>query len=179
MKLSDIMPRLDALPTRTSVALVDLQAPHFVARPPGGGWSIAQVFEHLCVTNSAYLDHTIPDGIKRASQSRRGPRHWRPSLIGGLLIASIREGSSRRLPAPAPFQVGDTVRPQVVQAFLASLPSLKAYLRALEGVDQRTSVASPIARWVRMNVGDACVILVEHAHRHLAQVERIRRALEG
>ena len=179
MKLSEIIPRLETLPARTRSALVDLPALQFVRLPPRGGWSIAQVFEHLCMTNSAYLDHTIPDAVERAKQSRHGARQWRTSLVGGLLIASMRESSSRRLPAPGPLRVGDAVRPDVVQVFLARLPELEGHIHALEGVDQRISIASPIARWVHMNVGDACVILVEHAHRHLAQVERIRREVEG
>lgn len=177
--LADIRARLEAIPTRTRAALVNLPAQQFHARPPEGGWSIAQVFEHLCVTNAAYLDRTIPEGIERAKRSRHGARAWRPSLIGGLLIGSMRESSSRRLPAPGSLQVGDAVRDDVVEVFLAGLPRLEASLRLLEGADQRTSVASPIAGWVRMNVGDACVILVEHAHRHLGQVERIRRAVGG
>lgn len=175
--LSDILPRLEAIPTRTRAAVVNLPARHFDTRPPEGGWSIAQGFEHLCIANAAYLERTIPEGIERARRSRHGARAWRPSLVGGLLIRSMRESSSRRLPAPGPLRVGDVVRPDVVEVFLAALPQVEASIRSLEGLDQRTRVASPIAGWVHMNVGDACVLLVEHAHRHLAQVERTRRAI--
>ena len=97
----------------------------------------------------------------------------RQQVAGGLRPICIHRGTTQSS-GHTRAGLGD-----VVQAFLTSLPGLEGSIRALEGVDQRASIASPIARWVRMNVGDACVILVEHAHRHLAQAERIRRAVGG
>jgi hypothetical protein len=96
-----------------------------------------------------------------------------------LLLASMREGNGRRLPAPAPWRVGPVVRPDVVEVFLAGMADLEARFTELEGHDWRAGVHSPLSPLLRMNVGDACAVMVEHAHRHLAQAERTRRAVGG
>ena len=71
------------------------------------------------------------------------------------------------------------VLPHEYHEYSPGLTQLEASIRRLEGLAPRTTVASSIAGWVGMNEGDACVILVEHAHRHLPQVERTRRAVGG
>lgn len=179
MDFAQVLPRLQAVTPRTRTALEGLPPAQFTAAPAAGGWSIAQIFEHLCLNSDLYLDRTLPEGIARAKASRHGARDWRPSWIGGFLIRAMLETSTRKVPAPARFQVGPSVRPNVVEDFLAGIARLETSLRALEGADLRTGIASPISPLLRMNVGDACMLLTEHAHRHLAQVERTRRALGG
>lgn len=179
MEFTQAISRLHAIAPRTRAALVNLSAAQFTARPPDGGWSIAQVFEHLCITNSIYLGRMLPEGIERAKRSKHGPRAWRPSLVGGLLLAVVRESNALRLPAPGPFRVGSAVRPDVVEEFLEGVPRLEGFIHDLEGHDLLTGITMAISPLVRVNVGDACVILVEHAHRHLAQVERTRRAISS
>lgn len=179
LTIETVRARLIEIPGRTRAAVAGLSAERFSALPPDGGWSVAQVFEHLCVANAPYLERTIPEGVARARASRHGARAWRPSLLGGLLLASMREGNRRRLPAPAQWRVGETVRPGVVEAFLSGMADLEVHLAALEGHDWRAGVHSPLSPLLRMNVGDACAVLVEHAHRHLAQAERTRRAVGG
>lgn len=171
--------RMAEIEPRTQRALAGLSATHFTTVPPDAGWSVAQVFEHLCVANADYLEHTLPEGVAKARQSRHGTRDWKPSLLGGLLIASMRETSRTRLPSPKPWRVGRAVRTEVVKGFLAGIAQLREHVRELDGSDLRVGVASPLSPLLRMNIGDACVILVEHTHRHLAQVERTRRAVGG
>ena len=171
--------RLTEIEPRTQRALSNLSVSHFTAFPPDGGWSVAQVFEHLCIANGDYLKRTLPEGVAQARQSRHGIRDWRPSLLGGLLIASMRETSLTRLPSPKPWRVGQAVRAEVVEVFLSGIAQLRDHVRALEGSDLWVGVSSPLSPLLRMNIGDACVILVEHTHRHLAQVERTRRSVGG
>ena len=160
-------------------AIANLSETHFRATPPTGGWSVAQVFEHLCLSGDAYVDRAIPEALERARSRGSAGRPYRTSLVGGLLIGAMRESNRHRLPSPKPWRAGPQVRPEVVQHFLAGVERLGPLLDDAERTDPCTSIASPASALLRMHLGDAFVILAEHAHRHLAQVERTRRAVGG
>ena len=68
--------------------------------------------------------------------------------------------------------------PSTVPALLAAIAATDARLRAAAGLDWRAvRLSSPVSRFIRLNLGDAFVILVVHAQRHLGQITRIRDAL--
>lgn len=176
--LTAVRSGLDRLPSRADAALADLAPAHFTAPPPGGGWSIGQVFEHLCVADASYLDQALPAALIRA-RARPAPRRpWRPSLLGGWLCRMLQRPDNR-LPAPKPYRVGPVVRADVVTEWRRGLDRLRQLVQQAEGLDLRTPLRSPVAWWLRMNLGDALLLPVVHAERHLGQVERIRRALGG
>jgi hypothetical protein len=143
------------------------------ATPPGGGWSVAQVFEHLARGNEAYLA-TIEAALPAAT--RRGPgRAYRASLLGGLMLRTIAEGTPLRLPT-TPAMRPLVVRDGIVDAFLGTLARTTELAREADGADLRTRIWSPIAP-LPLNLGDAFAIVVTHAERHLGQAERVRAAL--
>ena len=172
--LAALAGRLAALEPRTRAAVAGLAAGPLAATPPGRGWSVGQVFEHLCRGNEAYL---VPMAAAVAAARRRGgaPRPHRPSFFGGLLLKAIAESNPRRLPT-TPRMTPLAVREDVVEAFLGTLARIDALAREADGADLRTGMWSPLGP-IRLNLGDAFAILVAHAERHLGQAERTRRAL--
>jgi len=174
--LAQLAGELERIEPRTRVAVTGLLAAKFVEVPPDGGWSVAQVFEHLCIANRSYLDGPLPPAVREAERRGRWTGEWRPSLIGGWLTRSLVEGA-RPMPAPRAYRAGPAPRANVVDEFLASVRSLAELMRRADGHDLRVGMASPVSPLVRMNLGDAFRILVVHSHRHLAQVERTRRAV--
>jgi hypothetical protein len=174
--LSQLLTELERIEPRTRVVVAGLPEAKFRESRPDGGWSIAQVFEHLCRTNLAYLDGPLPAAIERARA--RGPveRPWRPSLIGGWLTGMLVEGG-KPVPSPRLFRVEGPVRPQVVDEFLATVRRTRERMFEADGLDLRVGLVSPASPLFHMNLGDTFRILVVHSHRHLAQAERTRRAV--
>jgi hypothetical protein len=172
--LAALAPRLAALAGRTRAAVAGLSAADLARTPPAGGWSVAQVFEHLCRGNEAYF---VPMAAAIASARRRGrpPRPHRSSIAGGLLLAAIAETNPRRLPT-TPKMTPLAVRDGVVEAFAATLARIESLAREADGADLRERMWSPLGP-LPLNLGDAFAILVTHAERHLAQAERARRAI--
>jgi hypothetical protein len=158
------------------VAVTGLPEAKFREVPPDGGWSVAQVFEHLCLVNASYLDGPLGPALARARARGPSARTWRPSLIGGWLAGALIEGA-KPLPSPKLFRAGPTPRDQVVDAFLAGVERTRTLMHEADGLDLRVGFASPVSPLIRLNLGDAFRILVVHAHRHLAQAERTRRAV--
>lgn len=136
-----------------------------------GGWSLHAVLEHMALTNDAYLER-----MRALVQQRPRTRHtvprWRPTVVGKWLARSLE----MRLPLPAPRRVqpGPAARPEVLTAVLASHQNLVSLMTSVADADWTAErMVSPLNALVRMNFGDACVIMLRHSERHAAQIERL------
>ncbi len=145
-------------------------------RPPDGGWSIAQVVEHLIITDESYM--AVFERVLAQPPKVRGIAPWRPSLIGGLLTRSQMPDSKKKLTTPAQWRPGPQPRADVVEAYIKVRERLLDLLARADGYDlRRTKLSSPAAKLIRINLGDAFMTLIVHAQRHLRQIERIKRAM--
>ena len=174
--LDQLLPELDRIEPRTRVAVTGLPEAKFREVPPDGGWSVAQVFEHLCLSNLAYLDGPLAPAVEQARARGPAARPWRPSMLGGWLSSTL-DAPGNRLPTVPRFRVGPAVRDAVVDVFLASIARARTLVLEAERFDLFVGLASPASPLIRLNLGDALRILVVHSHRHLAQAERTRRAV--
>jgi len=174
--LAQLLVELDRVEPRTRVAVSGLPESKFRETPPDGGWSIAQVFEHLCVANLSYLDGPLPAAIAKAKARGRPDKPWKPGFTGGFLTRMLVEGT-RPVVTPRLYRVGPTPRAGVVDEFLRTIERTRAMMLDVDGFDLRVGLASPVTPLIRPNLGDAFRIVVVHAHRHLGQVERTRRAV--
>jgi hypothetical protein len=147
-------------------------------RPPDGGWSIAEVLEHLIVSADSYLQP-----LGRLIQDKRGAAvdanaTWKPSLMGGLLAQSLR--NPRKLPTAKAYKPGPSPRARVLDEFIQRQEAVGRLIAEAGGMDwQRISMRSPVMPLLRMNVGDALTILVVHAERHAGQIERVKAKTLG
>ena len=174
--LGQLVSELDRIEPRTRVAVTGLHEAKFREAPPDGGWSVAQVFEHLCLANRSYLDGPLPAAVARSIARGRSDREWKPSWLGGWLAQSLMEGT-KPVPTPRLYRVTGELRGDVVDEFLASVRLTRELMQQADGHDLRVMFASPVSSLIRLNVGDAFRVIVVHCHRHLAQAERTRRAV--
>jgi hypothetical protein len=174
--LAQLVTELDRIEPRTRVAVTGLHEAKFREPPPDGGWSVAQVFEHLCRSNGSYLDGPLPNAVAKSVERGESERPWKPSFVGGWLTQSLMEGA-RPQPSPRLYRVGPDVRANAVDEFLAGVRRLRELMRQADGHDLRVMFSSPVSPLFRVNVGDAFRVLVVHSHRHLGQAERTRRAV--
>ncbi len=172
--LAALAPRLAALGPRTEAVLAGLSPAQLAQAPPGGGWSVAQVLEHLCRGNEAYFG-AMERTIAAARRRGRPARPHRHSFFGRLLLGAIAESNPRRLPT-TPKMTPLAVRADVADAFVATLGRIESLAREADGAGLGERLWSPIAP-IPLNLGDAFEILVAHAERHLGQAERARRAI--
>jgi hypothetical protein len=143
--------------------------------PPGGGWSVAQVLEHLVVADGIYLDH-MRRVLGRARAARAGGAAWKPSFLGARLVGALRpERRAKRVPAPKMFRPGPEARPNVLDAFLASQREALALVDRAAGLDlARVRTHSPVSRLIRINLGDCFAIVAVHGQRHIEQMREVR-----
>lgn len=167
-----------AVIARIRNSVMDVPAHALTRRPPDGGWSIAEVLEHLIVSADSYLTRMRP--LIHASGTTVDPNAmWKPSLMGGLLTASLR--SPRKMAAPRKYKPGPAPRPRVLEEFLKRQEDVGRLVTDAGTTDwRRVRMRSPILPIISMNLGDALTVLVVHAERHAAQIERVKaRTLGG
>ncbi|MBK8648020.1 MAG: DinB family protein [Gemmatimonadetes bacterium] len=150
-----------------------LPAQHRVVRPPAGGWSIDEILEHLCLANADYLP--LMERALDTAVPARGRSRWRAT--GGWLLVRAME-SSRRAAAPAAIVPEVAPRHHVLDELLSSLARLHSVITRADGFEwRRVHLVSPYARWLRLNLGDAALVVVRHTERHARQMARVAAAV--
>jgi len=151
-----------------------LPAQHRVVRPPAGGWSIDEILEHLCLANADYLP--LMERALDAAAPAPGRSGWRPTWGGWLLVRAME--SSRRTAAPAAIVPEVAPRHHVLDEMLSSLARLQSVITGADGFEwRRVHLVSPYARWLRLNLGDAALVVVRHSERHARQLARVAAAV--
>lgn len=164
---------LDCVSMDAVAVAKDLDAQQLAWQPPGGGWGVGQLLEHLVVSHDSYLNILRPRIYDRKTpHTENGTAFWEPSLAGWLLVAGLR--SKRKLPTAKIWQVA-AAREAVLDAFINRQQQLTTFLRAASALDwTKVRFSSPVSRLVRLNLGDAFMCLTVHAQRHIKQMERVR-----
>lgn len=178
MKQEDLRSRLlvelDCVTLDAKTVAGDLTPAQLAWHPPGGGWGVGQVLEHLVVVNDSYLSRMRPLIYARdAAHGEDGKAAWEPSVAGWILVGVLR--SPRKFPTAHIWKVGPEARPDVLAAFRNRQQIIITFLRAAAALDwTRVRLSSPANRLVRLNLGDAFMALTVHAQRHIKQMERVR-----
>jgi len=104
----ELIAALNAVSDRATEIDETLDAAAVDWQPAPDAWSVAQVFEHLCVANDSYIKVIRPLVERAGGDTARGgsSAEWRPSLIGRVLAQSMT--SPRKLPAPKRWRPAPT-----------------------------------------------------------------------
>lgn len=166
--------RMCAVEPRLRAAILGLSPTQLAWKPPDGGWSIAQVLEHLCVSDEA----SFPSW-ERVIRAPNAPRKtsddppWSPRLGGKFVVAGLL--SPRKTKSPRKFRVGPNVRPNVADCLFDYIGRVLRLIDDSAGLEWRKvkfgSAALPI---IRYNLGDTWLVEAVHLERHAGQIERVR-----
>ena len=82
--------------------------------------------------------------------------------------------STRKTPSPQIFRPAEP-RANVVEEYIKVREDLLLLMESAGGIDlRRNKLTSPVSKLIRINLGDAFLILVVHTQRHLHQIARVR-----
>jgi hypothetical protein len=167
-RLAEVSAFLDACRADVYAAIAGASDPRMEQRPADGGWSAAQVVQHLALAESktsqylvACLDKAIAAGLPREQD-------------GTSVLATVdpRVVSSERLTAPeivtpAPAVAAATA----VTALHASHDAIRATLHTADGW-ALTEVPTRHPLLGRMNMYQSLVFIGYHDRRHVPQIQR-------
>jgi hypothetical protein len=140
------------------------------------GWRIAECLAHL----NSYSDFYIPRITKAIDNAPPANEdcNFQHSVLGRYFIRSMDPDLSKKkfkamkkhLPAPVADPHNEVAR------FIAHLENLLALSRqARHKKLRKTSVATSIASWLKINAGDALAFLIVHNKRHLKQARQLAK----
>jgi hypothetical protein len=141
-------------------------------------WSVAQCLDHLALTTNAVLP-AISKAIARAPRLTTN-RALRTGALTRLLLRNLEPPYRVRLNVHSSFVPRQHDFNSAWDAFAGSQAQLTKTLRTAIGlaIDEVT-VESPVYARLSYNVYGALRMLAAHERRHLWQIERILKTLDG
>ncbi|MFN2563471.1 MAG: DinB family protein [Gemmatimonadaceae bacterium] len=173
-RLAEIVRYTDDRRADLEAAALRLPYERWSERPAPESWSVAQVFDHLHVSESRTAA-LLAKRIARAKEAGLGPERSEESLLHSLDWFPVVDGPKRQAPdftAPRP----DARAPEVHDALRASRADLHAALREGDGLALGDVTATHPALGV-INVYQWVLFIGQHEARHTRQVADIVQRL--
>lgn len=138
-----------------------------------GGWSIAQCLEHL----NTYGNYYLPLFEKGLSESPDRPEanYIKSSWLGQKAIDSMNPetGKQKFKALKNHIPVPDLDAHAVIAEFISQQERLLQIIRLAKSKDlQQIKIAISIAKFLKLNLGDALQFLIVHNERHIQQAHR-------
>jgi hypothetical protein len=148
-------------------------------RPPKGGWSIAECFEHLNLTTQAFMPQWRDLFASARAQGLTGDGPYKTELWGKLLTWMLEPPAKFRMPTTPPFNPLSTPpADRVLSTFLACQNEMVAIISEARGLAlDRIKVRSPFDKKMQYSVWSSFRIGAAHHRRHLWQAERVADAI--
>ncbi len=173
-RLDEILRYVDARRVALEEAALVLPYDEWTQRPGEDSWSVAQVFDHLYLSESS-VARLLAKRIVRAKEAGLGPERSTESLMHSLEFFPVVSGPRRQAPEITVPRV-DARAPEVHDALRGSRADLHAALRDGDGLALGEVTATHPALGV-INVYQWVLFIGQHEVRHTRQVEEIVRRL--
>ncbi len=162
---------LSAVDTRLTRATSSVAPAMRDQRRADGGWSVNEILEHIALANDAYLP-PLRRLVAEMTASPRPPEPWQGKLFAGWLAKSLT--MTLKLPAPKSIVPGPVPRVNVLQAVTTTHDDIRTMMHRCSQMDWTAGhMVSPLAALLKLNFGDACVVVLRHSERHADQLERL------
>jgi hypothetical protein len=153
----------------------------FNRRPPAGGWSAAQCFDHLNVTARLYLP-IFAEAIEDArARGLTGAPDTGLTWFGRFVAWSQEPPVRFRMSTYSELEPDTDLDPAAVLEELEALhEELIVRINESGSLDRkRIRIASALSPRIRLSLGDWFQFLNAHARRHFWQAERVLEQVRG
>ena len=167
------------LKTTISVDFGGLKEDQLNRKPSPDKWSIGECIDHLVVSHEQYLNKIRKTNIENPP-SGKGLISYKHSLFGKLLINAVAPETTRKVKTFKVFKPNHKlINVGVVDNYYRSLDELIDIAGKFEGYDlNKIRISSPISSFIRLNLGDAFMIHLNHDRRHINQANNVLKKLE-
>jgi uncharacterized damage-inducible protein DinB len=173
-RLAEIVRYVDERRAELESAAMRLPYERWSERPAPDAWSVAQVFDHLHLSESGTA-RLLAKRIARAKEAGLGPERSEETLMSSLDFFPVRDGPNRQAPEIV-VPRADARAPEVHDALRRSRADLHAAIREGDGLALEEVTATHPALGV-INVYQWLLFIGQHEARHTRQVAEIVRRL--
>ena len=150
-------------------------------RPSQTSWSVAEILDHLAVSNRAYLTSMRDPATRGREQGRlrRGPA--KPGVFGSFFVRLIEPPVRMRVQAPP------SIRPRMALSLANALAHFcdqqnqaRAFLHTYGDLDLAgLQYPNPFIPGINQSLSTGLHVITAHERRHLWQAGRVRRSAEA
>jgi len=144
-------------------------------KPSESGWSIAQVIEHIIVTNRSYFP--IFDQVKKNTFKTPwiGKIPWIPELTGRMILSYVQPDRKKRSKTTGLWEPSRSqIKGDLLDRFKHHQQELLRWIRILsEYTDRDLVIHSPASKMIVYPLYMAIEIIVTHEERHLNQAREV------
>jgi len=140
-------------------------------KPMNDSWSIAQVLDHIIVSNRCYFE-----SLKKAALDKYKPSLWErvnpfTKYTGQNLITNLGEKMQKKYVSPMLYRPRKGMIDQdIIDNFRKMQDELCSLVSPLQNHEYRKRViTSPVANLITIKVNDAIELILGHEKRHLKQ----------
>lgn len=144
-------------------------------RPDNKSWSIAQIINHLIITNESY--YSVIEAIRKGSYKIpvTGRVGFLVNFFGKLVLKTVQPDTVKKVKT---FNIWEPPSSEIPDDILDKFKNHQSDLiRVISGCDDllesRTIISSPVNRNMVYKLETAFDILVAHERRHYNQAERL------
>jgi DinB superfamily len=169
-RLAEIVRYVDDRRVDLESAAMRLPYERWMERPSSESWSVAQVFDHLHLSESG-IARLLGKRIARAKEAGLGPEESNGSVMRALDFFPVVDGPKRQAPEIV-VPRAEAHAPDVHEALRRSRADLHAALREGDGLALGEVTATHPALGV-INLYQWVLFVGQHEARHTRQVEQI------
>ena len=173
-RLAEIVRYVDERRADLEMAASKLPYERWAARPSSNSWSVAEVFDHLHLSESG-IARLLAKRIARAKEAGLGPETSTESAMNALDFFPVVDGPKRQAPEIV-VPRAEARAPGVHEALRRSRADLHAALQDGDGLALGEVTATHPALGV-INLYQWILFVGQHEARHTRQVEQIVRDL--
>jgi hypothetical protein len=135
-------------------------------------WSVGQCLNHLLKANRSYSQVIEQKLTSAPSIENQKPINY--GLVGRYFINMMAPSPSFKIPAPPAIRPQTSqVDPGIIERFLKQQDDIENLGEQASAHDLSVKVSSPFFRLLRLQLGEAFVVMIQHDHRHLNQAKRV------
>jgi len=173
--MENLLPKIDELLEGSTTDIVMLSTAQLHWSSAVGVWSVAQCVGHVVMPLELYFEKMGPL-LKQRERFQHPDTPYKASMFGRFLIKFVDPESTRKVKAPKMFVPRDSHPADRRQRFIDHHLQLKEYITSSQGCNlTRMRFPSPVSSLLRLNQGDALIIMTQHGIRHYQQMLRLTR----
>lgn len=139
-----------------------------------GGWSIAQVLEHMLFYSRFYLPHLERSLAMQKPDQKQFKSGWLGSYFTQLMKPDDNGVVKSKMKAPSNAKPQDkNYSWQTLESFIAAQHQLLQILKDMEHSDWNMRLPISISRMIRLKAGDVLQFVIAHEQRHMLQIHKM------
>ncbi|MES1225575.1 MAG: DinB family protein [Bacteroidota bacterium] len=165
----------------TTKSFLRLSNEQLNTKPAPGKWCIAEIFEHLCITQDIYIKLILPQ--ISGAPDKDTPTH-KSTWLGEFAYAQIKpkpDGKGFKLPSPKKLHPKNDYKDgyTVLNNFLHQLDIMHDILEHANTKDtQQIKIPFAFSKLITLRLGDNLRFLIAHNERHMLQAQRIAEIVD-